>query len=431
MGQRRTRRIYTDLGMPIGLLARQRVCWPAPMIATKEYTEGTTTFLSADIEHYAADSHQLTSDLPVFYNPRMRVNRDLSVLFLLAYLDRSPIQAMCEPLAGCGVRTLRYLNECPGEFHALVSDTNPLALDVVRKNIERYGFEHRTTIKRGDAKVLLLTESREKRFDFVDLDPFGSPAPFLTAAVQSLSPKRAMLGLTATDMPVLCGAQPRVAIRKYGGLSIRAPFSHELAVRLLIGRAYSVAAMNDCAVYPLAALSTDHYIRVWLDIRTSCTDSNDQARNMGFVVYCEGCMRTETVPLGPSLTQLRIQHERDDCKGRVSLAGPLWTGEMYNQSLLDTASQFLSKKPDNYDKRVPKLLGAMREENALADHIYVDIHALCDLHGLESPSMASLMTRLREAGYKASRTHFRPTAIRTNASVREITASARDLTNPM
>ena len=82
------------------------------MTVTKEYMEGKTRFRAADVDHYAGDHGQPTTSMPVFYNPRMRLNRDLSVLFLTAYLEKNPIDLLCEPLAGCGVRTLRYLNEC-------------------------------------------------------------------------------------------------------------------------------------------------------------------------------------------------------------------------------------------------------------------------------------------------------------------------------
>jgi tRNA (guanine26-N2/guanine27-N2)-dimethyltransferase len=242
----------------------------------------------------------------------------------------------------------------------------------------------------------------------------------MTAAVQSLNPRRALLGLTATDMPVLCGAQPRIALRKYGGLSIRAPFSHELAVRLLIGRTFSIAAMNDSAVSPLACLSTDHYIRIWLDVRTSCTDSNAQTRKIGFVLYCQGCMATQFLPLGLASTKDGFEHQRANCTGRLSLAGPLWMGELYDSSLLDTAHRMLSENLNMYHPRVPKLLEAMRQECSLTDNIYVDLHALCDLHGLQSPSIMRIMSSLKEAGYEVSRTHFRPTAIRTTAPVREL-----------
>jgi tRNA (guanine26-N2/guanine27-N2)-dimethyltransferase len=97
------------------------------MTVKKEYTEGRTTFLSADVDHYSGDKKQPTSNLPVFYNPRMQLNRDLSVLFLTSYMKKHPVELMCEPLTGSGVRTLRYLNECPGDFHAIMCDANPLA----------------------------------------------------------------------------------------------------------------------------------------------------------------------------------------------------------------------------------------------------------------------------------------------------------------
>ncbi|MCK5238981.1 MAG: tRNA (guanine(10)-N(2))-dimethyltransferase, partial [Candidatus Thorarchaeota archaeon] len=44
--------------------------------------------------------------MPVFYNPRMRINRDLSVLFLGAYMKDHDVKLICEPLAGSGVRSL-------------------------------------------------------------------------------------------------------------------------------------------------------------------------------------------------------------------------------------------------------------------------------------------------------------------------------------
>ncbi|RDE13151.1 MAG: tRNA (guanine(10)-N(2))-dimethyltransferase [Candidatus Thorarchaeota archaeon] len=390
------------------------------MIIEKEYAEGRTKFLSADLEHYAGNRRQLKTDLPVFYNPRMRINRDLSVLFLSAYKKNSPLERICEPLAGCGVRTLRYLNECPGEFHAVISDVNPHAVEMIEKNVGRLGFQERVTVKKGDAKILLLTESRDKRFDFADIDPFGSPAPYLTAAIQSLAPRQALLGVTATDMPVLCGAQPKIAQRKYGGLSIRTPFSHELAIRLLIGRVFDIAAMNDLGITPLASLSTDHYVRIWLKTKTSCIDSNAETKKIGYVLYCRDCMATQFLPLGLLPSKEGFEHERADCGGRLYFAGPLWIGELYDLQTLETAQHILWQDPGLYDPRVPKLLDTMKEESSLTDYIYTDLHALCDLHGLQSRSIEQVMSSLKEAGYEVCRTHFRPTAIRTTAPIREL-----------
>jgi len=392
------------------------------MTVEKEYTEGRTTFLSADIVHYSGDNKQPTTSLPVFYNPRMQLNRDLSVLFLIAYMEKHPVEMMCEPLTGSGVRTLRYLNECPGDFHAKMCDANPLAVETARRNVETLGFGNRAEVIHGDAKVLLMTESRGKRFDFVDVDPFGTPTPFLYAAVQSISPKGGLLAVTATDMPVLCGVYPKIALRRYGGFSARAPFTHEIAVRLLNGFIYSVAGSNDCSIEPLAVLSTDHYIRTWVRIDTNRTESNRQSGNIGITRHCTGCMHSDMVALSPKVQDVRFEHKIENCVGPVRVAGPLWIGDLYKEQYLTDAMKALeSDEAGNYHRKVPEVLGKMVEESVLTNKPYIDIHALCDLHNLAPPKNQIIIEKLKEQGYEVARTHFRPTAIRTTASVEEVT----------
>ncbi|MFX1367161.1 MAG: tRNA (guanine(10)-N(2))-dimethyltransferase [Promethearchaeota archaeon] len=390
------------------------------MIVEKEYTEGKTSFVSADVEHYTKTTKQPTTDMPVFYNPRMSLNRDFSVLFLSTYLQKNEIELMCEPLAGCGVRTLRYLNECQSNFQAVMFDANPVAVETIRKNIESNGLNRRATVLMGDAKVLLLKESRERRFDFVDLDPFGTPTPYLNGAIQSLQPKGGLLALTATDMPALCGVYPNVSLRKYGGFSIRAPFSHELAVRLLIGQVFNVASTNDSSISPLAVMSSDHYIRVWLRVAADKTGANKQAEEIGVVRYCKTCMHSDKLAFRTALTDLHFEHKRDECTGKLLFAGPLWIGKLYDKSFLKSAGNVLENLRDSLHKKVPSMFSMMSEEANLQKHMYIDLHALCDLHGLSPPKNVQVIENLEKNGFKATRTAFRPTAIRTDASVDEV-----------
>ncbi|MFW9982863.1 MAG: tRNA (guanine(10)-N(2))-dimethyltransferase, partial [Candidatus Thorarchaeota archaeon] len=58
---------------------------------------------------------------------------------------------------------------------------------------------------------------------------------------------------------------------------------------------------------------------------------------------------------------------------------------------------------------------------------FIDIHALCDLHGLVPPKNQEIMEHLKKRGFEVSRTHFKSTGIRTTASVKEVTASISEL----
>ena len=392
------------------------------MTVEKEYTEGRTTFLSADVDHYSEDKKQPTASLPVFYNPRMQLNRDLSVLFLTAYMENNPVEMMCEPLTGSGVRTLRYLNECPGDFYAKMCDANPLAVETAQRNVETLGFGDRAEVIHGDAKLLLMTESRGKRFDFVDIDPFGTPAPYLSAAIQSISSKGGLLAVTATDMPVLCGVYPKVSLRRYGGFSARTPFTHEIAIRLLNGFIYSVAGSNDCSMEPLAVLSTDHYIRTWVRIEANRTEANRQAGELGIIRYCLGCMHSDILPLSPKVQSVDFDHKMEGCTGPIRVAGPLWIGDLFKESYLnDTIKILESGDTEDYHRKALDVLEKMVEESVLTNRPYIDIHALCDLHNLAPPKNQIIIDKLKEQGFAVTRTHFKPTAIRTDATVEKVT----------
>ena len=393
------------------------------MVKTKEYLEGKTKFLSADLDYYSDNVKQPKSSLPVFYNPRMASNRDLSILFLDTFNQQYPIETFCEPLCGSGIRSLRYLNEGHGEYAGILNDINPKASEIANMNVEKLDLQNRARVLSDDARRVLLSESRETRFDYVDIDPFGSPASFINGAIQSLKSKNSLLAITATDMPVLCGVFPRVALRKYGGISIKAPFLHEVAVRLLIGSTYTVAGMNDCAIKPLAVLSTDHYVRIWVKVDAEKKTTNKQADNVGFIHYCSRCMRGWKQPI--------LKSEKSNvcksCGKKSKTAGPLWIGPLFDSKFMDDAQSTLSKGAYVFEKRSVKLFELMMEEKDMTDYLYVDIHKLCDMHDFPPPSTEDIMDAIREEGNDVSRTHFRPTAIRTNADLERIVEIIEEL----
>ena len=90
----------------------------------------------------------------------------------------------------------------------------------------------------------------EQRFHVIDLDPYGSPTPFLDSAVQVFELNHSnifvstclfqavaeggLLCVTATDMAVLAGNSPETCHAKYGAVSLKTKSCHEFALRILL-----------------------------------------------------------------------------------------------------------------------------------------------------------------------------------------------------
>jgi tRNA (guanine26-N2/guanine27-N2)-dimethyltransferase len=250
---------------------------------TEIVEEGAVKVLVPKLEAFVKEPWEYApSKAPVFYNPIMELNRDIAVLALQAYQRMVNREiCVCEPLAGCGVRGIRFAVEVDGVKKVLINDINEEAVKLAKQNVQLNNLSERVSVKNEDANLLLSRYAApRKRFDAIDIDPFGSPVPYLDSAIRALR-DGGLLILTATDMAPLCGVHPKACIRKYGGKPLRTEYCHEIAVRLLAGCLATTAAKHDIGVNILFSHSTNHYIRVYAKIKYGATKADESLKKIG------------------------------------------------------------------------------------------------------------------------------------------------------
>ena len=172
-------------------------------------TEGTTNVMV--FKNKESKKGPGSKDKLPFYNPSMELNRDLSILVCQWLINNSkkPVRLL-DGLAASGIRGIRFSNELEGDFDVTINDWNPDAFILIDKNIEKLKLKN--TIAISCNLNSLLSESK---FDYIDIDPFGSPVYFIDSAVRSIS-KDGIIACTATDTATLCGTYPKVCLRRYG-----------------------------------------------------------------------------------------------------------------------------------------------------------------------------------------------------------------------
>jgi len=381
---------------------------------TKVVREGKTRFVVPRLEAYVEEPWEYApSKAPVFYNPAMEMNRDVAVLALQTYQRTVGKEvSVCEPLAGCGVRGFRLAIEVEGVRKVVVNDINPEAAKLARLNVERNKLTERVLVMNEDANLLLSRYAApRKRFDFIDVDPFGSPAPYLDSAVRALR-DGGFLALTATDMAPLCGVHPRACVRKYGGKPLRTGYCHELAVRLLVGCLTMTAAKHEIGVEVLFSHSTDHYIRTYAVVHHGGRQADISVRKMGYVLHCFACFHREVSKgiLPP------WKRECAECGSKLDVAGPLWLGKIFDEKFCVLMEGEVAGRNLGQEKRILRLLSLAKNE-AEAPITYYAIDKICDKLNLRIPPLTKTMEELREAGFQAVPTHFNSRGIRTDAPV--------------
>ncbi len=338
-------------------------------------------------------------DAPVFYNPDMTFNRNISVAALSVFSKNfGKAIEVCDAMAATGVRGLRYAKEVGTK--SVINDKNPTAAKLIEKNIKLNKLEERCTVKNSDANVLL----HQNTYTAIDIDPFGSPNIFLDSAARSIY-RKGLLMVTATDTAPLCGTYPDACFRKYGIRSIKTDFYNELGIRILITNIVMAVAKREKLFTPLLSFAKRHYFRAIGKIEGFAGQKFEE--NFGYVMFCKSCGNRKTGEIELNCS----------CGRRFDFSGPMYLGQIQDKKFAADTAKECRKRGFEKEAELAELL---KSESELPT-FYYDLHFLSHITKKECPKTERLIENLRERGYKAGKTHFCPTAVKTDAGFEEIT----------
>lgn len=355
------------------------------------------------------------SKAPVFFNPVMKLNRDLAVLALYVHQKRrsSSISA-CEPMCGTGVRGIRLALEVPHLDRVVLSDVDPLAVSLTEENVRLNGLMGKVEVRWIEANLLMALHSNlGGRFDYIDLDPYGSPTTYLDSALRACR-NFGLLAVTATDMAPLCGINPKACLRKYGGTPLRTDYCHETALRLVAGALVKVASRFDVSATPVFSYAADHYVRLYGIIERGARKSDDALKEMGYIMHCPNCLNRRSVISGDEQDEIC-----EVCGAEMKVGGPLWLGELANLNFVDEMLNCSEQTNMSGDSRIVNTINLVRGEIGLPPTFF-NIDRLCSRLRIESLSIDNVVNALTEANFRVVKTHFDRRGVKTDASVSDL-----------
>jgi len=320
----------------------------------------------------------VSKEMEVFYNPVMKFNRDISVLLLSCLESEFRIGL---PLSGSGIRAIRFLLELNKKVVKEISINyySKNAIKNIKSNLRlnKINPGKKIIISNKDANLFMLESCG---FDYIDIDPFGSPNMFLDSAVKRIS-RKGILAITATDTAPLCGTYPKACLRKYWAKPLLNENMHEIGLRILIRKVQLIGAQFDKALIPIFSYSKDHYLRVFF----------------------------RAVKGKQEVDKIMKQHDY------FNEAGPMWLGNLEDSKL----AAKMSKKNDIEENQ--KFLNVISSESKVNVVGFYDIHAISKRNKTKQlPKIEDIIKKLKAKGNKASRTHFSGTGIRSNAKLNQI-----------
>lgn len=301
----------------------------------------------------------------VFYNPAMRLSRDLHVAFAKQF-NFSGI--MLDGLAASGIRGIR-LNLEAG-VNVEFCDSSRMATETIAGNLEMNGIKSKIYNERVEDLL------QDRKYDWIDVDPFGTPAPYLEAALKGLN-DGGILGVAATDTAVLCGAKPSICKKRYGAVSMRRVAAKEVGVRILLSMIHNIASGMGKGIEPLLCYSEGHHLRVFVRLG-----------------------ERKDVILKWITKDMRIVDREEKDAG-----GPLWVRKIIKAELI----------PESQDGVLGKLLETLREEANGPPGLH-DINNIAKAAGIgQTPQRIKIVESIRKLGSFASSSVFSSLGIKTDA----------------
>lgn len=318
----------------------------------------------------------------VFFNEQMAFNRDISIMVLRA-LNRE--LTVADAMTATGSRAVRIANEVRGT-QVVANDFDPAAIPYIEANIQLNNLDNCRA-----SNLNLHSLFTDNAFDYVDLDPFGSPVPFLQSAIRGCR-RNGVLAITATDTAPLAGAHAPKCRRRYQSEPVRGFMCHEGGLRILMCTIARELAKFDRGMKPLLSFYADHYFRTYIQIEEGVLKADSMLDQLGYMQY-----DTDTL-------------ERSTSKhyDPVHRFGPFWLGPLHDRDFVRS----LDPEGMATEKRCRKYIDLW--SNELDSEVFVyDMSELSSFTKMSPPKLTEFIEVLRGSG-KASMTHISPTSFKTD-----------------
>ncbi|NXL01542.1 TRM1 dimethyltransferase, partial [Mesembrinibis cayennensis] len=342
-----------------------------------------------------------------------------------------------EALAASGLRSIRFAKEVPGLRTVVANDFSARAVELMSRNVAFNGVGDLVAPRMADARMLMYQCKADREpFDVIDLDPYGSPAPFLDAAVQAVS-EGGLLCVTCTDMGVMAGNSAETCYSKYGAVSLKGKFCHEMALRIILHSLDSRANCYQRFIVPLLSVSADFYIRVFVRVFTGQAKVKASASKQALVYHCVGCGTHHLQRLGKVTTHgtgyggagLRGGGGAPWRRGaahtsafpfQLQLGGPMWAEPLHDPAFVERVLAALEGSPGRFqtEERMRGMLSVITEPQGHSGPLPLLLgHPKRPFLWFKPPIPSPLRPRsaLLHAGYRVSLSHACKNAVKTDA----------------
>ncbi|CAM9497433.1 unnamed protein product [Choristocarpus tenellus] len=331
-----------------------------------------------------------------------------------------------DALAATALRSIRYVKEIPGVKQVLVNDLDEAAVEAAQRNMTYNQVDpSKVKVQQGDATMVMYS-SREPadRFDVIDLDPYGSAAPFIDAALQSVA-DGGLLCVTCTDMAVLGGGHPETCYARYGSMPTRGKYLHEMALRMVLHSLESQANRYKRHIVPILSLSIDFYVRLFVRVYTSPSEVKKGCTKACYVYQSLSCGSFFLQSVGKQSSNNNYNPTLATGSGvcpqtgaRLKVGGPIWGPPIHDmdwvQALLERVDSYQGPFPLSTRVRIHGMLTSVSEE--LPDvPLFYSLPDLCSTLHCNSPRLSDVQAAIVNAGYRVSQQHKEPQAIKTDA----------------
>ena len=328
----------------------------------------------------------------------MAFNRDIAILLLKA-LNKKNLR-IADILAGSGIRGARFLKELSAAIveHIAFNDIHKDFKKTITTTIKLNKLpQKKISVCNKDASLFLL---ESQGFDYIDIDPFGSPNQYVDAAIKRIS-REGILAITATDTSALAGSHHNACTRKYWAEPHHNELMHEIGIRILIRKVQLIGAQYDKALEPLFVHATKHYYRIYVVCSKGKKAVDSVLKQHLFFLFCHQCTY-RTI----SRTN---QNTCPSCKHVLASAGPLWTGLLWRQQLVKRMCVL------NKNDGLKSFLKIILNESCSNKIGFYALPRLCSLLHVAVPPRDDIIDFLYQKRFSCTPTHFSVDGLKTEA----------------